>query len=55
MSAVLIHLYRPRIRRSLDGPGRYLVLGEHGWLCGSREHALREFYDLVKIERTGSC
>lgn len=41
--------------RILDGPGWYVVLVEHGWLCGSREHALREFYDLVKIERTGSC
>ena len=53
MSAVLIHLHRPRIERSLDGPGWYLVLVEHGWLCGSREHALREFND--EIERTGSC
>jgi hypothetical protein len=45
-------LHRPCIERSVDCPGWYVIQGNHGWLCGSREHALREFNDLVKIERT---
>jgi hypothetical protein len=50
----LIQLPRPRIERELDGQGWYVIRGDFGWLCGSRRHALREFNDLVKIERTGS-
>jgi hypothetical protein len=50
----LIHLPRPRIEREPDGQGWYVIQGDFGWLCGSRPHALREFNELVKIERTGS-
>jgi hypothetical protein len=46
-------LPRPRIERSRDCEGWLCILGDHGWLCGSREHALHEFGDLVRIERTG--
>jgi hypothetical protein len=55
MSAHLIRLPRPRVERSRDCPGWYVILDEYGWLYGSRQDALREFADLVEIERTGPC
>ena len=50
----LIPIPRPRIEREIDGYGCYVIQGDHGWLCSSRRDALREFDDLVKIERTGT-
>jgi hypothetical protein len=44
----------PAHRAEIDDYGWYVINGDHGWLCGSRGDALREFDDLVKIERTGA-
>ena len=54
MVANVIQLSRPRIERSLDCPGWYVLEGNQGWLFGSREHALSEFGNLVRIGRPGS-
>jgi hypothetical protein len=50
----LITIPRPRIEWEIGDDGCYVILGDHGWLCGSRREALREFDDLVQIERTGA-
>ena len=52
--ASVIELSRPCIERSLDCPGWYVVEGDQGWLFGSREDALNEFGNLVRIGRPGS-
>lgn len=44
---------RPRIEGERDGPGFYVIQGEHGWLCGDRRQSLREFAELDGIERRG--
>jgi hypothetical protein len=51
--ATVIRLVRPRIERSVDCPGWYVLLGDHAWLCGDRRHALEEFGKLENIERRG--
>ena len=53
-SSNLIPIPRPRIEWQIDDHGFYVIQGDHGWLCGSRLEALREFDDLVTIERTGT-
>jgi hypothetical protein len=53
-SALIIPLSRPRIERECGGEGTLVILGSHGWLCGDRQRALREFAGLVDIERWGS-
>jgi hypothetical protein len=45
---------RPRLEPERDGAGTLVILGSHGWLCGDRRQALREFAGLVDIERWGS-
>jgi len=50
-SALIIPLSRPRIEREHGGEGTLVILGSHGWLCGDRRQALREFAGLVNIER----
>jgi hypothetical protein len=45
-------LSRPRIELAPEG-GWYVVRGEHGWLCGDRQQALREFASIERIERWG--
>jgi hypothetical protein len=49
----IIPLSRPRIERAADCDGFYVLRGDHGWLCGSRQQALREFGELEHIERWG--
>jgi hypothetical protein len=50
----LIPLCRPQIERERDAEGWLVLLpGGHGWLCGDRRQALREFAGLVEIERWG--
>src|SRR5260370_37890877 len=51
---VVIPLSRPRIERERGGEGTLVILGSHGWLCGDRRQALREFAGLVDIKRRGS-
>jgi hypothetical protein len=46
-------LSRPRIERKRDADGTLVILGNHGWLCGDRRQALREFHELDRIERRG--
>jgi hypothetical protein len=54
-SALIIPLSRPRIERERGGEGTFVILGNgHGWLCGDRQRAIREFAKLVDIERWGS-
>jgi hypothetical protein len=53
-SALIIPLSRPRIERERGGEGTLVILGSHGWLCGDRGQALREFDELVHIERRGA-
>jgi len=50
----IIPLSRPRIERERGGEGTLVILGSHGWLCGDRGQALREFDELVHIERRGA-
>ena len=50
----VIPLGRPRIEPALDCDGFYVIRQDHGWLCGDRRQALREFAGLVDIERWGS-
>ena len=50
-SALIILLSRPRIELERGGEGTLVILGSHGWLCGDRRQALRDFADLVSIER----
>jgi hypothetical protein len=50
-SALIIPLSRPRIERERGGEGTLVILGSHGWLCGDRRQALREFAGLVDVER----
>jgi hypothetical protein len=51
-SALIIPLSRPRIEPERDGWGWLVLLPSgHGWLCGDRREALREFTGLVDIER----
>ena len=54
IAATIIPLTRPRIERSLDCPGWYVLEGDQGWLMVSREHALSEFANLVRIGRPSS-
>jgi len=55
MSERLIIMPRPRIERERHGWGWLVLLPSgHGWLCGDRRQALREFAELVDIERWGS-
>ena len=55
-SAPIIPLSRPRIERERDGWGWLVLLPSgHGWLCGDRREALREFAGLVDIERWRSA
>jgi hypothetical protein len=50
--AVTIPLCRPRIEPERDGGGWIVLLPSgHGWLCGDRRQALREFHELEHIER----
>ena len=49
----VIRLTRPRIERAADCTGYYVLRGDHGWLVGDRREALREFAELVGIERAG--
>jgi hypothetical protein len=51
----IIQLARPRIERAVDCDGFYVLRGDHGWLVGDRQQALREFAGLVDIERQGSA
>jgi len=53
-ACTVIPLSRPRIERSLDCLGWYVIQDDHGWLFGSREHALNEFANLVEIGQPGS-
>jgi hypothetical protein len=53
-SALIIPLSRPQIERERGGEGTLVILGSHGWLCGDRGQALREFDELVHIERRGA-
>jgi hypothetical protein len=53
-SALIIPLSRPRIELERGGEGTLVILGSHGWLCGDRRQALREFAGLVDIERWGA-
>jgi hypothetical protein len=53
-SALIIPLSRPRIERAVDCDGFYVLRDDHGWLCGDRQQAIREFAKLVDIERWGS-
>jgi hypothetical protein len=46
-------LPRPRIERERDADGALVILDNHGWLCGDRRQALREFDELDRIERRG--
>jgi hypothetical protein len=47
----IIPLPRPRIEPERDGWGWLVLLPSgHGWLCGDRREALREFAGLVDIE-----
>jgi hypothetical protein len=50
----ILPLSRPRIERERGGEGTLVILGSHGWLCGDRRQALREFAGLVDIKRRGS-
>ena len=51
---IVLPLPRPRIERERGGEGTFVILGNgHGWLCGDRRQALREFAGLVDIERWG--
>jgi hypothetical protein len=50
----IIPLSRPRIELERGGEGTLVILGSHGWLCGDRGQALREFDELVHIERRGA-
>jgi hypothetical protein len=43
---------RPRIEIAPEG-GWIVLRGDHGWLAGDRQQALREFSDLDRIERRG--
>ena len=47
----IIPLARPRIERAVDCDGFYVLRDDHGWLCGDRRQALREFDELDHIER----
>jgi hypothetical protein len=51
LCGITVPLRRPRIEPERDGEGALVILGSHGWLCGDRRQALREFADLVSIER----
>ena len=53
-SALIIPLHhRPRIEPERDGWGWLVLLPSgHGWLCGDRRQALREFDQLEHIERS---
>jgi hypothetical protein len=46
-------LPRPHIETARDCAGWYILNGSHGWICGDRRRALREFRTLVRIEREG--
>jgi hypothetical protein len=50
----IIPLSRPRIERAVDCDGFCVLRDDHGWLCGDRQRAIREFAKLVDIERWGS-
>ena len=50
----IIPLARPRIERAVDCDGFYVLRDDHGWLCGDRRQALREFDELVHIEWRGA-
>jgi hypothetical protein len=51
----ILPLPRPRIERERGGEGTLVILSNgHGWLCGDRRQALREFAGLVDIKRRGS-
>ena len=50
----IVSLPRPRIECERGGEGTFVILGSHGWLCGDRLQALREFAGLVDIERWGA-
>jgi hypothetical protein len=52
MSGTIVVFPGPRIEEAREG-GWYFIAGAHGWLCGDRPQALREFSDLVRIERRG--
>jgi hypothetical protein len=49
----LVRFIRPRMERELDGDGWLCILGDHDWLHGPRQQALREFRRLSHIERRG--
>jgi hypothetical protein len=49
----IIPLSRPRIERAIDCDGFCVIRNDHGWLCGDRRQALREFDELEHIERLG--
>ena len=49
-SALIIPLSRPRIERAIDCDGLYVLRGDHG----DRRQALREFDELINIERWGA-
>jgi hypothetical protein len=54
-SARIVSLPRPRLEHERGGEGTLVILGNgHGWLCGDRLSALREFAELDAIERWGS-
>jgi hypothetical protein len=55
-SALVIRLPRPRIEPARDDWGWLVLLPSgHGWLCGDRYQALREFDHLEHIERWGQA
>jgi hypothetical protein len=52
MSERLIIIPRARIEPARDGWGWLVLLPSgHGWSCGDRGQALREFAGLVDVER----
>jgi hypothetical protein len=44
---------RPHIEAARDCEGWYVLRDNHGWLCGDRRQAIREFDELERIERWG--
>jgi hypothetical protein len=53
-ASIHVLLNRPHIVPEPLG-GFYVILGSHGWLCGSRREAIDEFDAIIRIERTGSA
>ena len=50
-NSIVVAFPRPRIECALDCEGFYIIRGDHGWLCGDRRQALREFELVERIER----